>query len=195
MAVSSTAAGDARRLGGRSNVPSLQYASFESRVVAGTLDVLVLFIIACLLVTAGSLIVLISSDFERTDPSSMSINIFFGCVGCILPCFLLYFFISLAWRGQTVGAAVMQIIVIRSDGKALGVLGAMARVIALLVYVLIFAGGIIGAILVRHSTAEAAAAVGGACFLAAVGFISAAFDARRRTLHDRIAGTIVVRAA
>lgn len=161
--------------------------------MAGTLDVLVLFIIACLLVTAGSLIVLISSDFERTDPSSTSINLFYGCVGCILPAFLLYFFISLAWKGQTIGASVMQIMVIRSDGKPLGALGAMARVIGLLLYVLIFAAGIIGAVFVRASTVGAAVAVGGAALIAAFGFVSAAIDRRRRTFHDRIAGTIVVR--
>ena len=195
MAVTSAGASEARR--GRGGMPAyrLQYATFESRVVAGTLDLLVLFIIACLLVTAGSLIVLISSDFERTDASSTSINVFWSCVGAILPCFLLYFFISLAWKGQTIGAAVMQIMVIRSDGKSLGSVGAMARVIGLLVYALLLTAGILVAAAVRSSTAQAAAAVGTACLLAACGFLMAAFDERRRTLHDRIAGTIVVRLA
>src|SRR5690348_17069935 len=59
----------------------ISYASFESRVAAGALDVLVLFIIASLLVSAGSLVVLISSDFEKVDPSGTSINIFWACAG------------------------------------------------------------------------------------------------------------------
>jgi len=171
----------------------LHYASFESRVAAGALDILVLFIIAALLVTAGSLIVLISSDFEKVEPSSTALNAFWVCVAAIAPAILLYFFVGLAWKGQTIGASVMQLMVIRSDGRPLGVLGSMARVVGLLVYVLITGVGLIAAYAFRDSSAIAAAAVGGAMLLAAMGFIWAAFDRHRRTLHDRIAGTIVVR--
>jgi uncharacterized RDD family membrane protein YckC len=180
---------------GRTRRPAfrIHYASFESRVAAGALDVLVLFIIAALLVTVGSLVVLISSDFEKVEPSGTALNTFWACVGAIPPALLLYFFIGLAWKGQTVGAAVMQLMVIRSDGRPLGVLGSMARVIGLLIYVLILAGGIILAFAFRDSTMVAAAAIAVACLLAAAGFLSAAFDSHRRTLHDRIAGTIVVR--
>lgn len=176
----------------RSSVP-LRYAPFESRVTAGILDVLVLFIIASLLVTAGSLVVLISSDFEKVDPSSTSINVFWGCVIGIIPASLLYFFIGLSWRGQTVGKAVMQIMVIRSDGRPLGVFGAMSRVIGQLVYVLFALGGVLVAFALRDSTMQAAIATAAAFLLIAFGFLLAAFDSHRRTLHDRIAGTIVVR--
>jgi len=171
----------------------LHYASFESRVAAGVLDVLVMFIIAALLVTAGALIVLISSDFEKVEPSSTALNAFWICVGCIPPALLLYFFIGFAWKGQTIGASVMQLMVIRSDGRPLGVLGAMARVIGLLVYVLIAGAGILAAYTLRESTALAGAVLGGTLVLAALGFIWGALDRHRRTLHDRIAGTIVVR--
>lgn len=191
MSASATTMQDVDR--GRRPPFRLHYASFESRVAAGALDVLVMFIIAALLVTAGSIIVLISSDFEKVEPSSTALNAFWVCVGCIPPVFLLYFFIGFAWKGQTIGASVMQLMVIRSDGHPLGVLGAMARVVGLLVYVLIAAVGVIGAYAFRENSAIAGAAVGGAFVLAALGFIWAAFDRHRRTLHDRIAGTIVVR--
>ncbi len=171
----------------------LHYASFESRVAAGVLDILVMFIIAALLVTAGALIVLISSDFEKVEPSSTALAAFWVCVGCIPPALLLYFFIGFAWKGQTVGASVMQLMVIRSDGRPLGVLGAMARVIGLLVYVLIAGAGLIAGYAFRDNSGIAAAAIGGSLVVAALGFIWAAFDRHRRTLHDRIAGTIVVR--
>ncbi|MBA4179714.1 MAG: hypothetical protein C0506_03915 [Anaerolinea sp.] len=171
----------------------IHYASFESRVAAGALDLLVMFIIASLLVTVGSLVVLVSSDFEKVEPSSTALNIFWACVAAIPPALLLYFFIGLAWKGQTIGASVMQLMVIRSDGRPLGVLGSMARVIGLLVYLLIVALGIIVAFAFRESTPIAATAIAAAFLIAAFGFIWAAFDPRRRTLHDRIAGTIVVR--
>lgn len=191
MSASATTMQDAER--GRRPPFRLHYASFESRVAAGALDVLVMFIIAALLVTAGSVIVLISSDFEKVEPSSTALNAFWVCVGCIPPALLLYFFIGFAWKGQTIGASVMQLMVIRSDGHPLGVLGAMARVIGLLVYALIASAGLIVAYAFRENSAIAAGAIGGALLLAAFGFIWAAFDRHRRTLHDRIAGTIVVR--
>jgi uncharacterized RDD family membrane protein YckC len=191
MSASATTMQDAER--GRRPSYRLHYASFESRVAAGALDVLVMFIIAALLVTAGSVIVLISSDFEKVEPSGTALNAFWVCVGCIPPALLLYFFIGFAWKGQTIGASVMQLMVIRSDGAPLGVLGAMARVIGLLVYALIAAGGLIAAYALRDNSTLAAAAIGAAFVLAALGFIWAAFDRHRRTLHDRIAGTIVVR--
>ncbi len=191
MSASATTMQEAQR--GRRPPFRLHYASFESRVAAGALDVLVMFIIAALLVTAGSVIVLISSDFERVEPSSTALNAFWVCVGCIPPSLLLYFFIGFAWKGQTIGASAMQLMVIRSDGQPLGVRGAMARVVGLLVYVLIAAGGLIVAYAFRENATIAAAAIGGSFVLAAFGFIWAAFDRHRRTLHDRIAGTIVVR--
>jgi uncharacterized RDD family membrane protein YckC len=69
----------------------------------------------------------------------------------------------------------------------------MARVVGLLVYVLIAAAGIILAYAFRDNSIVAGAAIGGSLVVAAFGFIWAAFDRHRRTLHDRIAGTIVVR--
>jgi uncharacterized RDD family membrane protein YckC len=169
-----------------------RYASFESRVAAASLDLLVLVIIASLLVTAGSMVVLISSDFERIEPSGTSINIFWMSVGAIAPAWLLYFFVALTWKGQTIGASVMQIMVIRSDGKPLGVLGSIARIIGLLLYGLFVAVGGLGAYAFRDSTPKAAAAIGVALLLVLAGIFWAIFDRHRRALHDRIAGTIVV---
>jgi len=191
MSVSSAQAGAPRK----SSRPAyrISYGSFEARVVAGALDLLVLFIIGALMIVIGSTVVLISSDFERVDPSSTALNVFWGCVGAIAPAILLYFFVSLAWKGQTVGAAVMALMVIRSDGRPLGVIGAMARVIGQLIYPLIVAVGALIAFSVRDTTWQAGLAVGVSCLLAAVGFLMAVFDPRRRTLHDRIAGTVVVR--
>jgi uncharacterized RDD family membrane protein YckC len=173
--------------------PRLSYASFEARVVAATLDALVLFIIGALLVTLGSVMVLVSSDFEKHDPSTFSINAFWACAGAIAPATLLYFFISYAWKGQTIGKAVMQLMIIRSNGHPLGVLGAAARVVGLLTYLLFFAFGGVGAFALRESTLNAALAIGAGLLLAVIGVLIAAFDGRRRMLHDRLAGTIVVR--
>lgn len=171
----------------------VSYASFESRIAGASLDILVMFVIAALLVTAGSTVVLVSSDFERTDPSTLSIDTFWICVAAIVPAILLYLFIGYAWKGQTVGLAVMQLMVIRSDGRPLGVLGAAARVIGLLIYVVFVAAGGIAAWILQDRTLIAGAALGGGLALAVLGVLWAAFDRKRRGLHDHIAGTIVVR--
>lgn len=193
MAATAAATSTARPGAPADRRPRYRYASFEARVAAAILDLLVLFIIAGLLVGIGSLIVLVSSDFERVDPSGTALNLFWGCVGSILPASLLYLFVSLAWKGQTIGAAVMQLMVIRSDGRRLGVVGSAGRVIGLLVYVLFVAAGAVAAFALRDSRVLAGVAVGGGFLLVAIGLFAAAFDSRRRTLHDRIAGTVVIR--
>lgn len=171
----------------------LRYAPFEARVVASILDLLVLFILAAFFVIVGALIILFSSDFEKTDPSSTAINLFWGCAAAIPVAFMLYFFVSWAWKGQTVGQSVMQVIVVRADGRPLGVLGAVARVIGLLAYVLVVAVGAGAAYALRDSMLLAGVSVGLAFLLVAAGLLWAAFDRRRRTVHDRLAGTLVVR--
>ncbi len=171
----------------------IRYASFEARFAAVLLDLLVFVIVAAVMVIAGSLAVLISSDFERVDPSTTSINTFWACVGAIGPAMLLYFFISYAWKGQTVGMAVMQLMIIRMDGRPLGVLGSVGRVIGLLTYVLVLVAGGGVAFLFKDSTAIVFGAFGGAAVLVLAGLLISVFDPKRRTLHDRMAGTIVVR--
>lgn len=171
----------------------LRYATFEARVVAGILDLLVLFIIGAAFVIVGALIILISSDFEKVDPSSTAINAFWGCVVAIPVAYVIYFLLAWGWKGQTVGQSVMQVLVVRSDGRNLGILGAIVRVLGLLVYVLVLAAGGVAAWAVRESTFLAAVAIFVAFLLAAAGILWAAFDRRRRTVHDRLAGTIVVR--
>lgn len=173
--------------------PRIRYASFESRVAAGLLDALVLGIIAALFVAVGALIVLISSDFERVEPSETAINLFWVCAASVIPAALLYLFVSYAWKGQTIGKSVMQIMVIRSDGRLLGVLGAVGRVIGVLVYPLFLGAGAIGAYALRGTPWQAVTAISVAALLIAAGILWALFDRHRRTLHDRIAGTIVVR--
>jgi uncharacterized RDD family membrane protein YckC len=162
-------------------------------VAAGILDLIVLFIIAGLLVAIGSLVVLVSSDFERVEPSDTAINLFWACVGAILPATLLYMFIGFAWKGQTIGHSVMQVMIIRSDGRRLGAVGAAGRVAGLLVYALFVAIGGVAAFALRETSLLAAAAIAAAFLFVAAGLFLAAFDRRRRALHDRIAGTVVIR--
>ncbi len=172
---------------------AVRFASFEARVAAAMLDALVGLIIVALFVLGGSLVVLFSSEFERVDPSDTALYTFWAVTGASLPAVFLYMFIGLAWKGQTLGSAVMQVMAIRSDGRPLGAGGAMARVLGLISYPLLLGvAGVIGYAIDRGGTATAAA-VGAAAAIVIAAIFWSLFDSRRRMLHDRLAGTIIVR--
>lgn len=174
--------------------PRLRYANFESRFVAAILDTLVLFIIAAVMLAIAGLVLLVSSDFGEIDPSDSAYYTFVGILIGVLPLWALYFFFCWSWRGQTIGDAIMQITVLRANGADLGLAGAFARLIAVSAYVLIMAGGLFIAYLRRESSIEVALFVGGSLVITLAGVLWAAFDSEHRALHDRIAGTVVVRA-
>lgn len=174
--------------------PRLRFANFESRFVAAILDTLVFFIIAAVMLAIAGLVLLISSDFGEIDPSDSAYYTFVGILIGILPLWALYLFISWGLKGQTIGDAIMQITVLRSDGSPLGLTGAFARLVAVSAYLLIIGGGLFIAYLRRENSIEVALFVAASLILTLAGVLWAAFDAEHRALHDRIAGTVVVRA-
>ena len=189
------AAGSAAAPGAAFDHPSarrLRYASFEMRVAAVAIDALVLFFVAGVLIIAGSVNLLLSSDFDRVNASGGSVTLFWALVAAVPAACLLYFFLGLAFWGKTAGAAIMHIGVVRSDGAPLGILGALARVIGMLVYVLLLGIGAVLAYVLRATPAVAGLLVGLSLLACVAGLLWAVLDPYRRALHDRIAGTIVV---
>lgn len=189
------AAGSAAAPGAALDHPSrrrLRYASFEARIAAVAIDAVVLFFVSGIFVIAGSVNLLLSSDFDRVNASGDSVSLFWALVGAVPAVWLLYFLIGLAGWGKTAGAAIMRIDVVRSDGAPLGLLGAVARVTGMLIYVLVLALGAVFAYVLRGTPAAAGAFVGVSFLICVAGLLWAVFDPYRRALHDRIAGTIVV---
>ncbi len=170
----------------------LRYASFEMRVAALAIDALVLFFVAGVLIIAGSVNLLLSSDFDRIDASGSAITLFWALVGAVPAACFLYFFLGFGFWGKTAGAAIMHISVVRSDGGDLGLLGALARVTGMLSYVLVLGIGAVLAYVLRGTPAAAGVLVGISLLVCVAGLLWAVFDPYRRALHDRIAGTIVV---
>ena len=143
----------------------LRYASFETRLVAFVLDVIVLFSVLALFFAVAFLQVLLRSDFGDVDPPDSA----FYLAAIILliyffPFFPLYFLALWVWRGQTVGKMAMAIKVVRRDGHPLGVGTALLRLVGYLFSTLLLFAG----------------------------FLMIAFDPQRRALHDRLADTLVV---
>jgi uncharacterized RDD family membrane protein YckC len=144
---------------------NLRYASFETRLVAFVLDLIVLASFFALFVAFALLQLLLRSDFGDNDPPDQAYYV--AAIIILLyfaPSVPLYFIGLWTWRGQTLGKMAMALRVVRSDGRPVGVGTALLRLVGYLFSTLLFFAG----------------------------FLMIAFDHQRRGLHDRLADTIVV---
>ena len=177
---------------------TLPVASLGSRFAAYVLDWLVMFIISCLLLALGGLIVLLSSDMGGRDPSDRALN------GALLVASLaapVWFVMTLAgwlWQGQTIGKMALRLRIVGPDGEPPGLGRALAR---MALYVI---GNLPAAALVPAFVAVALLRRQGdvptflalpALALTAPALVSVLlllFDRQHRALHDWVAGTRVI---
>ncbi len=142
-----------------------RYASFEMRLVAFVLDLIVLISFLMLFMAAAGLQLLVSSDFGVEDPSDFALYTMWVILLLYLFPFLpLYFWGMWVWRGQTLGKITMSIKVVRRDRTPVGPGTAALRLIGYLFSILLLFGG----------------------------FLMIPFDRERRGLHDRLADTVVL---
>jgi len=178
----------------------LRYASFETRLVAFVLDLIVLFSVLALFFAVAFLQILIRTDFgEKDTPDSA---VWAAAIMLATYCFLLLplYFVGLwVWRGQTVGQVAMAIKVVRRDGRPMGLARAAVRVGGLNFLPLVFGASLLA--LLATGLAEDAligiiwVLIAAALVLMAIqvlGFLMIPFDEQRQALHDRLADTIVV---
>jgi len=178
----------------------LRYASFETRLVAFVLDLIVLFSVLALFFAVAFLQILIRTDFgEKDTPDSA---VWAAAIMLATYCFLflpLYFVGLWVWRGQTVGQVAMAIKVVRRDGRPMGLARAAVRVGGLNFLPLVFGASLLA--LLATGLAEDAligiiwVLIAAALALMAIqvlGSLMIPFDQQRRALHDRLADTIVV---
>jgi uncharacterized RDD family membrane protein YckC len=144
---------------------NLRYASFETRLVAFILDLIVLASCFALFVAFGLLQLLLRSDFGDNDPPDQAFYVFAIILLLYFVPFVPLYFVGLwTWRGQTLGKMAVAIRISRSDGRSVDVGAALLRLIGYLFSALLLFAG----------------------------FVMIAFDRQRRGLHDRLADTIVV---
>jgi uncharacterized RDD family membrane protein YckC len=146
---------------------SRDYASLTARLIAGFLDLVVLIACACIFLAAGGTPLLVASDFGQVDAPEIYYVVFLAVMLAYLPFIALYFIVLWTWRGQTIGQLAMGHKVVHRDGTPVGLLGAIGRLLGYPISAL-------------------------PLFL---GFLAAALDPERRTLHDRLAGTVVIRSS
>lgn len=143
----------------------LRYASFETRLVAFILDLIVLASFFALFVALALLQLLLRSDFGDDDPPDQAYYVAAIIVLAYFAAFVPLYFVGLwAWRGQTLGKMAVAIRVLRTDGRPTGVGAALLRLVGYLFSTLLLFAG----------------------------FLMILFDHQRRGLHDRLADTIVV---
>lgn len=155
--------------------PSVQYGGFWIRVVAAIIDAIILSIAgwivqAPLMLAMGGPAILQTPNFGPGDrPSPEMIASIMGMVGLssIINLVLtgVYHVLFVALKGATPGKMAVGLKVVRADRQPLGMGLALGRWVASWI----------------------------SCITLFIGFIIAAFDAQKRTLHDHICGTRVVR--
>ena len=189
-----------QRAANTSSQVGLRYASFETRLVAFVLDVIVLLAVFALFFAVAFFQILLRTDFGEKDTpaSAVWVAVIILATYCFL--FLPLYFIGLwAWRGQTVGQMAMVIKVVRRGGHPIGLARAAVRVGGLNLLPAIYVASLLG--LVATGASEDAlialilvlALAGLVLILIQIaGFLMIPFDQQRQALHDRLADTIVV---
>ncbi len=147
----------------RGRPASLAYAGLQLRIVAFILDILVL--ISFFLLFVAAILALLLLDSSNSNPSDRAFLISGVILALYFLAFLpLYHVLLWTWWGQTVGMMAVRIKVVSRGG---GRVSLGRSVLRLLGY---------------------AASVATLFF----GLLIALFDRERRTLHDHLAGTVVV---
>ena len=188
-----------QRVANVSSQVGLRYASFETRLVAFVLDVIVLFSVFLLFIAIAGLQLLLRSDFGDVDPPDAAYDL----AAIILMAYLIfvpaYFLVLWAWRGQTVGQMAMAIKVVQRDGRPVELARAAVRVGGLNFLPLIFVASLLALLATGTSEDALVALIVVLIFVGLVlmaiqvlGFLMIPFDQERRALHDRLADTLVV---
>jgi uncharacterized RDD family membrane protein YckC len=187
---------------GQPLIQNLPYASFEAKVVAYLLDLLVLAGVLLLMIAGFLMPLVFATDSGDDDLPDWAI----WTVLPILPAFifftLLYYVGLWVSAGQTVGQMILSIRVVRRDGFRVGFSRAFLRYLALavpsiFVFLAIFA--LWAAVALFDVTSEGVDSFGAAlgiflvvALLGLGGFILSLFDPEHRGLHDIVAGTVVI---
>lgn len=141
----------------------LAYAGLQLRVVAFILDVLVLISIFMLFVAA--ILALLLIDSSNSNPSDRAFLISAGILALYIFAFVpLYHILLWTWRGQTVGMMAVRIKVLSRTGGRVSLGRAALRLF-------VYPASVVPLLM---------------------GIAIALFDRENRTLHDQLAGTVVV---
>jgi uncharacterized RDD family membrane protein YckC len=176
-------------------------AGLEARLIAFIFDTVILLAFLALFGIVAMLQLLARSNFGDADPPDSAYYAALGIVAGIVPFWLLFNVWLLTWRGQTVGKYIVGIKVTRDDGGRPGILRTFARMLLLdpvLFHPLLavpWALLVVGGTTLTSNTLVLVATVTVlllSLFASPVALAAVLSDRRRRGLHDRIVGTLVI---
>lgn len=181
---------------------SLRCAGLEARLMAFIFDTIILLAFASVFAAVALFQLLARSDFGDVDPPDSAYYLALAIIMAVIPFWLAFNLWLQASRGQTVGKYIVGIRIARSNGGRLGLVGALLRTLTLnplLFHPVLAAAWVLLAVfgtmrisnwgvLIVTTTLALLSLIAPFVALAAV-----ASDGQRRALHDRIAGTLVVR--
>jgi len=158
-------ASPARATSAPSQRSSRVYAALQLRIVAFILDVMVLISFGMLFAAAAGAYLVVDSRLNDGNLSDRAPYVAVAIFLAYVLAFLpLYHILLWSWRGQTVGMMAVHIRVLARNGGRVSRRRAAVR----------FFGRIASVLPLL------------------LGLVMAVFDDKRRTLHDRLAGTVVV---
>jgi len=144
---------------------ALAYAGLQLRIVAFILDILVLISFGMLFAAGFLAYVLVDHSLSDDNLSDRATGVFWAVILTYLLVFLpLYYVLLWSWWGQTIGMMAVHIKVLSRTGRRVSLGRSVLRLLG-------------------------CAASVAPLFL---GIVIALFDRERRTLHDRLADTVVV---
>lgn len=177
-------------------------AGLEPRLVAFIFDTIILLAFLALFAIVAMFQLLARSNFGDADPPDSAYYAALGIIAGVVPFWLIFNVWLLSWRGQTVGKYIVGLRIERADGTGLpGLRRTFARTLLLdpilfhpllavpwallVVYGTMLTSNTL--VLIATMTVLLLSLVASPIALAAM-----LSDGRRRALHDRIAGTLVV---
>jgi uncharacterized RDD family membrane protein YckC len=176
-------------------------AGLEARVAAFIFDTIILLAFLAVFAIVAMLQLLARSSFGDADPPDSAYYAALGIIAAVVPFWLIFNAWLQAWRGQTVGKYIVGIRIARDDGGRPGVVRTFARLLLLdpvLFHPLLAVPWALLVVYGTMLTSNALVLVATLTVLllsviaAPVALAAILSDGRRRALHDRIAGTLVV---
>ena len=177
-------------------------AGLGLRSLAFLLDSIVLLAFALIFAVGALLNLFLRSDYGRGDPPDSAYWTAIAIFMLTVPAWLLLNLILAGRRGQSVGHYVIGLRVVREDGAVAEPRRHLLRLLSLhpLVFhpLLALSWGWLAFMAVSIAGSTELLVVSGAfvalCVLAPlIAFVAATADRGRRALHDRVAGTVVIR--
>ncbi len=176
---------------------TLRPAPFGSRLAAYILDWLVAFILSCIFLAIGGLILLVTSDMGAGNPPDRAMYAALIAAAMVAPVWLVITLAGWTFAGRSVGKLALNLRIVTRDGEPPGILRALGRLLVALVETAPLAAVPPSAVVVWlvddvPSGLRLTWPLGLALLVPLVSVVCALVDREHRALHDLASGTRVI---